>query len=89
MAAPLAVFGLAVGVSLTAAFTAAGLVVPAAAHATGFGLMTGSGLAALALSPVASGLIGAGSLTAVFLLDAVIAAAVAAVVIKGVREGPA
>ncbi|HSK09391.1 MAG TPA: MFS transporter [Vicinamibacterales bacterium] len=77
MALPLAVFGTAVGVTLTAAFTAAGLVVPAAGHATGFGLLTGAGLAALALSPVVSGLIGARSMTAVFLLDVVLAGLVA------------
>ena len=47
---------------------------------TAFGLLAGSALAALAVSPVVSGMIAAASMPAVFVLDAAIAAAVAAAV---------
>ena len=69
-------FGLGVGLAMTAAFTAAGLVVPAGANATAFGFLNGAGLAALAVSPVISGLIGAKSMAIVFALDFVVAASV-------------
>lgn len=65
-----AVFGLGLGAAMTAAFTAAGSVLPAGAHGTGFGFLTGAWLAGLALSPVISGLLGAFSLRSVFFLDA-------------------
>jgi MFS family permease len=74
------VFGLAVGVATTAAFSAAAGLLPAGAHATGFGLLTSASLTGLALSPIVSGLVGAFSLRAVFLLDAAVFAIVAAAV---------
>ena len=64
------VFGIGLGAAMTAAFTAAGSVIPAGAHGTGFGFLTGAWLAGLALSPVISGLLGAFSLRGVFFLDA-------------------
>jgi MFS family permease len=64
-----AVFGLAIGCAQTAAFTAAGSIIPAGARGAGFGLLTTASLTGLALSPIANGLLGTLSLRAVFLLD--------------------
>jgi DHA1 family multidrug resistance protein-like MFS transporter len=65
------VFGVAIGVATTAAYTAATGVVPAGARGAGFGLLTTASLTGLALSPIASGLLGAVSIRAVFLLDTI------------------
>jgi MFS transporter, DHA1 family, multidrug resistance protein len=65
------VFGLAIGVATTAAYTAASSVMPASARGAGFGLLTTASLTGLALSPIVSGILGATSIRAVFLLDTV------------------
>ncbi len=65
------VFGLAIGTATTAAYTAAGTLIPAAVRGTGFGLLSTASLAGLAVSPIASGLLGAVSLRGVFLLDTI------------------
>jgi DHA1 family multidrug resistance protein-like MFS transporter len=65
------IFGLAIGVATTAAYTAASSVMPASARGAGFGLLTTASLAGLALSPVVSGMLGATSIRAVFLLDTI------------------
>jgi MFS family permease len=64
------VFGLAIGVATTAAYTAAGTVIPPSARGSGFGLLTTASLAGLAISPIVSGMLGAASIRGVFLLDA-------------------
>ena len=69
LATPL--FGVAIGVATTAAYTAAAAVMPATARGAGFGLLTTASLAGLALSPIVSGLLAATSIRAVFLLDVV------------------
>ena len=86
LGAAIGVFGLGVGVTMTAAFAAAGLVIPPGANATAFGFLNGAGLAALAVSPVVSGLIGAQSMAAVFALDVVIAALVVVAVRRWMVE---
>jgi hypothetical protein len=53
--------------------------VPASAHATGFGFLTGSSLAGLALSPVLAGALSRSHLLAVFGVDLALLAALAAV----------
>jgi MFS transporter, DHA1 family, multidrug resistance protein len=68
LATPL--FGLAIGVATTAAYTAATSVMPASARGAGFGLLTTASLAGLALSPIVNGMLAATSIRAVFLLDA-------------------
>jgi DHA1 family multidrug resistance protein-like MFS transporter len=73
-------FGLAIGVGTTAAYTAAAAVIPANVRGTGFGLLTTASLIGLAVSPVVCGLLAASSLRAVFGLDVVFLAALAAVV---------
>jgi DHA1 family multidrug resistance protein-like MFS transporter len=65
------IFGIAIGVATTAAYTAASSVMPASARGAGFGLLTTASLAGLALSPIVSGMLAATSIRAVFLLDAV------------------
>ena len=73
-------FGLAVGAAMTAAYTAASAVIPAGATGVGFGLLTTASLVGLAVSPIVNGLVGAASLRAVFVVDAVILAALAILV---------
>ena len=63
------VFGLAIGISTTAAYTAASGVIPASARGAGFGFLATGSLAGLALSPIVSGILGATSIRSVFLLD--------------------
>jgi len=72
------VFGLAIGVSTTAAYTAAGAVIPSSARGAGFGLLTTASLVGLALSPIVNGFLAATSIRAVFLLDAAALLALAA-----------
>lgn len=64
------VFGLAIGVATTAAYTAASGVIPGSARGTGFGLLTTASLAGLALSPIVNGMLAATSIRVVFFLDA-------------------
>src|SRR5262249_48926821 len=75
LATPL--FGFAIGISTTAAYTAAAGVLPAGARGAGFGLLTTASLAGLAISPIVSGLLGATSIRAVWALDVVSLAALA------------
>jgi DHA1 family multidrug resistance protein-like MFS transporter len=65
------VFGLAIGVATTAAYTAATSVMPATGRGAGFGLLTTASLSGLALSPIVNGILGATSIRAVFVLDAI------------------
>jgi DHA1 family multidrug resistance protein-like MFS transporter len=84
------VLGLALGVSSTAAYTAASGVIPANARGAGFGLLTTASLVALALSPMLSGFLAATSIRAVFILDVAIMLVIAAAVrrhMSGERAG--
>ena len=63
------IFGLALGVATTAAYTSAAAVFPPTARGSGFGLLSTGSLAGLAISPVVCGLLGTMSLRAVFVLD--------------------
>jgi len=65
------IFGIAIGVATTAAYTAASSVMPASGRGAGFGLLTTASLAGLALSPIVNGILGATSIRAVFVLDAI------------------
>lgn len=65
------VFGAAMGVATTGAYTAAGGVIPAKARGASFGVLSTASLTGLAVSPIVSGFLGATSIRAVFLLDAV------------------
>ncbi len=72
LAAITPVFGLAVGVSMTTAYASAGGMIPRGAGGAGFGLLTTASLTGLAISPMLSGLLGATSIRAVFVLDALV-----------------
>jgi MFS transporter, DHA1 family, multidrug resistance protein len=63
------VLGLGIGAASTAAYTAAGAIIPPDIRGTGFGLLSTGSLLGLALSPVICGLLGTLSLRAVFVLD--------------------
>lgn len=65
------IFGFAIGVATTAAYTAAAAVIPPNVRGTGFGLLSTASLIGLAVSPVVSGLLGATSIRAVWALDVV------------------
>jgi DHA1 family multidrug resistance protein-like MFS transporter len=74
------VFGIAMGIATTTTFTAASGVIPTNARGAGFGLLTTGSLTGMALSPIISGILGATSIRAVFLLDLVALLAIAVVV---------
>jgi DHA1 family multidrug resistance protein-like MFS transporter len=65
------IFGIAIGVATTAAYTAATSVMPSTGRGAGFGLLTTASLTGLALSPIVNGILGATSIRAVFVLDTV------------------
>ena len=54
---------------MTAAYTAAGAVIPPGAHGAGFGLLTSASLVGLASSPFIAGLLGGVSIRSVFIVD--------------------
>jgi len=82
------VFGIGLGVAMTAAYSLAGLVIPAGARGAGFGVLTTASLSGIALSPILSGVLGATSIRAVFLLDAAGLAALTWFVARWMREVP-
>ena len=88
MAGALLVFGAGSGVAITAAYTAGGRVIPASVHATGFGFLTGASLAGLALSPVLGGMLSRGHLLAIFAVDLMLLAGIAAVTLRTVSSPP-
>ena len=63
-------FGAAMGVSITGAYTAAGHVIAPSARGVSFGLLSTASLTGLAISPIVGGLLGSISIRAVFLLNA-------------------
>jgi DHA1 family multidrug resistance protein-like MFS transporter len=80
MMAAMAIFGYAIGTASTAAYTAAGSVIPAGAHGTGFGVLSSAALTGLAVSPVVAGSLGATTMRGVFVLDVIVLAVLAAIV---------
>jgi MFS transporter, DHA1 family, multidrug resistance protein len=71
------VFGFAIGIATTAAYTAAAAVIPPNVRGTGFGLLTTASLVGLAVSPIVSGFLAVTSIRAVFALDVISLAALA------------
>jgi MFS family permease len=82
------VFGIAIGAATTAAYAAAGSVIPPGARGAGFGLLTTASLTGLALSPMISGLLAATSIRAVFVLDTIAMLALAGTVSRLMIAGP-
>ena len=81
--AAIAIFGAAVGTANTAAFTAAGSVIPRHVHGASFGFLGSASLIGFAVSPILSGLVAARSIRAVFVAG-VVALVVLAVVVRRV-----
>ena len=74
------IFGVAMGTATTATYTTASGVMPHSARGAGFGLLTTASLTGLAISPILSGVLGATSIRAVFVLDLLVLIALAAAV---------
>jgi MFS transporter, DHA1 family, multidrug resistance protein len=82
------IFGIAIGVATTAAYTAASSVMPPTARGAGFGLLTTASLTGLAVSPIVSGFLAATSIRAVFALDFIALLALAAIVSRLMITAP-
>ncbi len=80
--------GLAIGVATTTIYSVAGSLLPADAHATGFGVMTTASLIGLAVSPVAAGFIGGSGLRIVFVADVILLVVLAVLVARRLRSEP-
>jgi DHA1 family multidrug resistance protein-like MFS transporter len=72
-----AVFGFGIGVATTALYTVAGQSVSTSARGVAFGYLSTAYLVGLAVSPVLAGFIGARSMRAIFVIDAIGLAALA------------
>jgi MFS family permease len=84
----MAVVGLAIGVATTAIYSVAGSLLPADAHATGFGVMTTASLIGLAVSPVVAGFIGGTGLRIVFIADVALLVVLAVMVARRLHSAP-
>lgn len=87
MSTAAAVFGLGVGAAMTASYSAAGSVIPASAHGTGFGVLTSASLVGMASSPFIAGLLGGTSMKTVFFVDLALMTLVAVAVHKFMTGG--
>jgi MFS family permease len=81
-------FGFTIGLALTAVYTAAGASFPPHRRGTGFGVLTSASLAGMALSPIASGLLGSVDLRSVFLLNGVVVLGLGALVSRRMIDAP-
>ena len=70
--AAMVVVGAAIGTATTTVYAVAGSLLPADAHATGFGLMTTANLIGLSVSPIIAGFIGGSGLRIVFVADVIL-----------------
>jgi len=82
MSAAATLLGLGIGAAMTASYSAAGGVIPAGAHGTGFGVLTSASLVGMASSPFIAGFLGGSSIRVVFFVDLVVMAALAIAVQK-------
>lgn len=80
--------GAGIGAAMTAAYTAAGRVMPPGSQGTGFGVLSSAPLVALAVSPVVAGFLGATSIRAVFFVDVVLMAVSAIAVWQRMGHAP-
>jgi DHA1 family multidrug resistance protein-like MFS transporter len=86
MNAAAAVFGVGIGVAMTASYSAAGRVIPAGSHGTSFGVLTSASLTGMAISPFIAGLLAGTSIRAVFAVNLAIMAGCAIVVWRTMVE---
>jgi MFS family permease len=82
-----AVFGIGIGVAMTAAYTTAASAVPDGARAFSFGFLTSASLVGMAVSPMIAGLLAHAGIRLVFVLDAVLLL-VFAVAVRQVMDEP-
>jgi DHA1 family multidrug resistance protein-like MFS transporter len=87
MCAASVVFGIGIGAAMTAAYSAAGAVIPAGAHGAGFGVLTSASLVGMASSPFIAGFLGGASIRIVFFVDLALMAALSVVVHRMMIEG--
>lgn len=80
------VFGFAIGVAMTASYTAAGHVIPERSRSTGFGLLTSASLVGLSLSPILSGILARISIRSVFIVGLITLAVLATAVSYVLRQ---
>ena len=83
LTAAIAVFGASVGTAMTAAFTAAGSVIPRHVHGVSFGFLSSASLIGFAVSPIVSGLVAGRSIRVVF-FSGVVALVVLALLVRRV-----
>jgi len=86
MCAASVLFGIGIGAAMTAAYSAAGAVIPPGAHGAGFGVLTSASLVGMASSPFVAGFLGGASIRIVFFVDLAMMAALAAVVHRTMVE---
>jgi DHA1 family multidrug resistance protein-like MFS transporter len=86
MSAASALLGLGIGASMTASYSAAGSVIPASAHGTGFGVLTSASLVGMASSPFIAGVLGGASIRVVFFVDLAVMGILAGVVQKTMKR---
>jgi DHA1 family multidrug resistance protein-like MFS transporter len=86
MSAASIVLGVGIGAAMTAAYTAAGLVIPAGAHGTSFGVLTSASLIGMAISPVVAGFVGGASIQVVFVIDVLLMTAITVAVARTMTE---
>jgi DHA1 family multidrug resistance protein-like MFS transporter len=78
-------FGLGIGAAMTASYSAAGSVIPRAAHGIGFGVLTSASLVGMASSPFIAGLLGGTSIRVVFALDLTVMGLIAMLVMRTMK----
>ena len=79
-------FGAGLGIATTAIYTGATSALPAAARGAGFSYLTRAYLVGLAVSPVLAGLVGALSMRAVFIADAIALVSIAWILRQRMQE---
>ena len=84
--AAMMIIGAAIGTATTTVWAIAGSLLPADAHATGFGLMTTANLIGLAFSPFIAGFIGGSGLRIVFIADVILLLMLGALVARKLRS---
>jgi MFS family permease len=88
MAAASLLLGTGIGAAMTAAYSAAGAVLPDGAHGAGFGVLTSASLVGMAGSPFIAGFLSGASIRVVFVVDVVLMALLALIVGKAMVDAP-
>ena len=79
--------GVGVGAAMTAAYAAAGSVIPSGAHGSGFGVLTSASLVGMAVSPIVAGFLGRTAIRTVFLVDVAVVGFLVLAVQRMMKEG--